>query len=187
MFLDVVDIATYHGEAMSDEFYVYVDGQDGFSNVGGVSGTGAFTKTASGVRFEFNNGSSVTATGVLEPAALPSLGPTVAIPSAGSFEGEFLVLSNGHAKTMGRVTATVDSIGGIVAILDGGIGYVHNGIFSGNFEEGGTLADAAYHAGGIITQDTPPAYSFHAGVLTIRFDSLILGPASCWLTLTPVE
>lgn len=186
MFLDVVDRNNWEGEAKSDTYYFKVGNTpDGAFLNGGVVITGEATvnETSTGFTFTFSNGSSVTATGELTPAALPSLDALATVPPTNEFVGEFLVVAAGRAKTMGTVTASVDGSGNLTAQLDGGMGFINDGIFAGKFEANGTMSGAAYIAGTVITQSIPPTYSWNGTALKIRFENLLLEGGTCWLIL----
>lgn len=186
MFVDLVDENNFDGEAMSDTFYVDLhDSPEGgvINGTALVQGDFTATKTAAGFDFTFTNGSSVTASGELTLTPLPTLGSTATVPSAGDFDGEFVVVAEGRARTFGISDATVDAEGDITIQLTRGKGYISDAIFTGHLEANGTISDAVLVDSGSIITQTGAQYSYEGGQMVIRFGQLVLTPASCFVTL----
>jgi hypothetical protein len=151
-------------------------------------GTYVIEPSGNSLSFSFLLGTEVAATGTLTLSPPPALGSNVTVPPAGAYRGELVVFSEGRAKAYGLVDATVESDGSWHAAGQGGGNWVPNGHFFGRFEENGTLSDALISCdAGLITQHTPPVYSFDGATLVVRYDTLPLQPASCWITLQRVE
>lgn len=188
-FIDVIDVNNFAGEALGEDFYATITKTPQISTLidgAVVTGDITVTETATGFDFTFDNGSGVTATGALEPAPLPTLGGSASVPGEGEFEGEFLVVASGHAKTFGMATSSVDADGDVTVTLTGGKGYLDDGLFTGKLEANGTISGAVLIVNGnILTQTSTPAYSYAGTTLVIRFDNLVLEGASCFVTLSP--
>lgn len=116
----------------------------------------------------------------------PALGVTVAVPPAGKYHGEIIGVSgHGYEFAYGDVSATVDASGRLKAYASC-TSWVVDGDYVGTLEPDGTLSDAVFgNPYGVITQTTPPRYSYVDSKLVVRYDHLGLAPVSAWLTLRP--
>jgi len=148
-----------------------------------VTGTSRLVSVGGGLRLTVDGGHDFQATATFTPHPLPELGSLTIIPPAGTYSGEFLVVSNGRVKSLGLVTATVDATGQWWAIANGTNSFGSDGVYTGRFQVDGTLTNAALvHDGSVMSQT--PKFSFDGTKLVAEYDQLPLQPASCWLELT---
>ena len=171
---------------MSDSYYVVVNHSPKESSINGgatVVGDLSVTKTATGFSFTFTNGAGINATGELQPAPLPSLGKSVSVPEAGDYSGEFLMMREGRARSMGRVESSVDGDGNFTGFTEGGSVVYIDPLFSVEFEHNGTLTGAQILVqGNPITMETPPTYSYDGITLIAKYE---FDGNEFWLTMTP--
>lgn len=188
MFVDLENRQNFRGEAMADSYYVVVNhSPKGSFLVGGavVEGDLTVTKTPTGFSFTFSNGFGTTATGELQPTPLPELGQTASIPEAGNYRGEFLMVREGRARSMGKVDATVDGDGVLSGVSEGGSVVFVDPLFTGRFEDKGTLSGAQiFSQGNIYSMETAPAYSYDGSTLIVKYE---YDGNEFWLTLTPIS
>ena len=150
-----------------------------------VKGKMEETDSPGSLSFNFLNGSSVLVSGTLSNHSFPTLGKTASVPPAGNYNGDLLVVSNGHARSFGTVTSIMDSAGNWTAFTNEQGGWIGDAVVSGQFMPNATVSGTTLVSNGsVIVEQTDPAYSFDGKTLIINIGGLFLGPGGCWLTLT---
>lgn len=143
------------------------------------------TKTADGFSFAFLNGDTLIATGSLAPSTLPTVGNQTLTPPAGTYDGEIFVVANGRFSAYGKVNQlTIDAEGTLSGLTSLDSGYANSPIIQAHVQPGGELSDGILVSqGSIISQFTPPKYSFDGRTLIIRFSNLLLEPGEAYLVV----
>ena len=151
---------------------------------GNGPGTVASSRAGNLISFEFRVGGELWATGALERSALPNLGDEVSVPPAGEYTGEFVVVANDVARGYGIADAIIQADRRIRIQIEGLGLYINSAFLTGTFQDEGVVTQATLGTPlGLISQSTPPQYSYDGTELVTRYDQLPLEPASCWVIL----
>lgn len=96
--------------------------------------------TAGTFFFRLHEGNTEFVSGSMTRAPLPMLGTQTTTPPAGVYRGEVLVVNDGRAVGVGRVTdAVISADGAITAPVGGGGSAMGSGTFTAQFNGDGTL------------------------------------------------